>query len=128
MTVTAGDGIHIRSTFSPITIESVRCVENHRVGILVDLGAGSTDDVSFSAVTVVATGERFGAVAGRGTTTIVAVPPGDGGWDDGITREGDAVLNDTERFGDFSLDIVDSPAPPDAPNPADAVGIITPEC
>jgi hypothetical protein len=130
--VMAGDGLHMRAVTGAL-IERVRCEDNDRVGILLDLGGGAPG-VTFSGVTVSGTGGQLGAVAGPvvvGSAPTVSeltpVPPGDGGWDAGIVREGATEANDRD-LGMRLQEMVNVPLPPDLPRPDEAVGIMAPEC
>jgi len=82
---------------------------NERVGLLLELGGGSTSSVSVAGVSVDGTGSAFGAVAQNGTL--------EAGWDSGVTRAGDTALNDAAFAG--ALDVAGAVGPPCLPPLAD---------
>ncbi len=121
--VDAGDGLHLVATTANVEIASTLLDGNARAGIALDLGLGG--GVRFSEVTVRGTGEQLGAVAGNASgTRLTPVSPGDGGWDDGITREGATALNDSALVG--SIDIAAVTAPTELPAPEGARGVTAP--
>jgi len=99
--VEAGDGIHVvADTTASTRIQNVSLTGNQRVGVLIDLGDGGTvDPATLADLTVEATGEAYGVIAQTPTGPIPS-----GGWDDSVTRLGDAVANDPAFTG--RLDVV----------------------
>lgn len=113
-----GDGVQLSGNLGDVALREVRVEGNARVGLLADVTPG----LSFTDVTVDASGAAFGALggtrdAGAGEVTITSPA----GWDTGITRAGAAVANDPTASGAFDAIVT---ALPDGV--AGATGIIGP--
>ena len=108
-TVRAADGVSLVS--SDATLEGLELVSNDRVGVLVDLGGGSSASVALDGVAVDGTGTELGVIGQNGTLAA--------GWDDGVTRAGATVGNDAAFTG--TLPVGDAVGPPCFP-PAGLLG------
>ncbi|MCC7542445.1 MAG: hypothetical protein IT379_39875 [Deltaproteobacteria bacterium] len=108
-----GDGIEIVGP-ATATIRRARLTGNERAGIVLDLGALSTDAVSLSDVEVTAEGTALGVVA---QDAVIA-----SGWDSGVTRIGAAAANDAAFEG--GLDVIGIVGPFDRPRENGSLGAI----
>ncbi len=95
--IDVGDGVHIADPAGPHVMSDLTLLGNERTGILLDLGGGSTELVTFDRVTVDGTGEQLGVVAQSGTIVD--------DWDGNVTRQGTTIENDSSFEG--SLDRVE---------------------
>lgn len=87
-----GDGLQLVRTTVGVRLAHIALSGNERVGLLLELGGSSTNDIVIDDVQVEATGsDAYGAVAQGG-----AIEPG---WDDGVRRLGDTATNDTALGG-----------------------------
>ncbi len=84
--VLVGDGVQLVDSTTDVSLSNLHLVDNDRVGLLLDVGTGSTAGVRLSAITVSGTGTALGAIA-QGTTVVA-------GWDGPIVREGATATND----------------------------------
>ncbi len=102
---TVGDGIQLLRTTEGVHVENVRLDDNARVGVLVDVGGGSIDDVTLNEVVANGTAGQNGVIAqdDRGL-----IPPGEG-WDDGVERLGATEANDLAAAA--ALDVLPSALP-----------------
>lgn len=119
-----GDGVHLSASRSGIALEDLMLSNNGRAGLVVDLADGSAPLPAFTGVSVHGMGEQLGAVAGRADGGGQLTPVAPGGWDEGITRLGDAPVNDAMVSG--ALDSVVESAPSDLPAPLESVGVVAP--
>jgi hypothetical protein len=87
--IETADGVQVLAPTGAVTLRDVALEDNGRVGVLVDVGAASLDDVSLSAVRVSGSGDALGAIA---QTDDGVVPSGT--WDSGVTRTGAPATND----------------------------------
>lgn len=106
-TVRAADGVHV--VRSAVDLGDLALASNARVGLLLELGGGSTEDASIEGVVVEAEGEALGAIAQNGD--VVA------GWDDGVTRQGATAVNDP-LFAD-TLGVASGVGPSCIPEPGE---------
>ena len=124
--IDVGDGIHLIGTHDDVQISNVTLAGNERAGLVVDLGPAGTGSITFRDVTA-SSSAALGAVAGRLDASRQLVPVPLGGWDDGITRTGDAPTLDAMRATMMtSLQAVEAAAPPNTPDPVRAGGFIAP--
>ena len=90
-----GDGVLALGASPNLLVRAVSIQDNERAGISVDLALGMTAP-TFENVTVAASGDAVGAVAGEVTDMggRMVLMPTMSAWDTGITRMGAAVDND----------------------------------
>lgn len=92
--IEAADGVHLVQN-EHVSLSNLRLAHNERIGLLLDLGGGSTATATLSGVVAEGVGDQLGALAQNGT--VIA------GWDTEVSRVGSPVLNDATFSG--SLDI-----------------------
>jgi len=93
--IDVGDGIQIVKPAGHVTLQNLSMSNNERVGILLDLGGGSFDNVTIEGVSVEGTGNQYGAIAQNGQ-----IPDS---WDSGVTRRGNVSVNDESFMGTLSI-------------------------
>lgn len=99
--IQVGDGVQLVDSTSSVALTGLRFVDNDRVGVLLDVGTGSTDSVSLSGISVSGVGTALGAIA-QGTTVVP-------GWDTGVARAGVTVANDAAFAGRLGIAGIVSP-------------------
>lgn len=99
--IQVGDGVQLVDSTSSVSLSTLRFVDNERVGVLLDVGTGSTADVSLTGINVTGTGTALGAIA-QGTTVVP-------GWDSGIVRAGATITNDPAFAGRLGIAGIVSP-------------------
>ena len=99
--IQVGDGVQLVDTTTSVSLSALRFVDNERVGVLLDVGTGSTAGVTLGALTVSGTGTALGAIA-QGTTVLP-------GWDSAVVREGATITNDPAFTGRLGIAGIVSP-------------------
>lgn len=102
-TVRAADGLHL--VRSAASLRETTFSNNGRVGMLVDLGGGSTDELMLAGLVADGAGAALGVVAQNG----MVVP----GWDVDVDRQGATAANDLALAE--VLDIAEAVGPPCLP-------------
>ncbi len=119
-----GDGVQIAETRGAFSARDLTFRGNARAGLLVDLGASGTGDVTFENVAVDATGAALGAVAGRPAAAGELTADAPSGWDTGITRNPAAATNDVAFTG--SISVVPEHLPSPVFDPGEVLGVVAP--
>lgn len=92
--IEAADGVHLVQNGN-VALSNLRLAHNERIGLLLDLGGGSTATTTLSGIVAEGVGDQLGALAQNGTVIT--------GWDTEVSRVGSPILNDAAFSG--SLDI-----------------------
>lgn len=119
-----GDGVQITDTRGAIELADLRLENNENAGLVVDLGAMGTGNVTFTMVDVTGTGTQLGAIAGRPSMPGRLTADAPMGWDSGVTRGGAVTGNDASFTG--PINAVTEPAPGAIFSPGDPVAVVAP--